>query len=506
MLQRGIDLALELVDRLAETLNSEGVVYCQWKSNFSLARALSGGTDLDLLVERRSCSRALAILTHLGFKPATVRSGPGTPGVSHYYGLDMQTGQLSHVHLFSRVLTGESLVKSHLLPFEPMLLENADHIGRIRVPSKAAELVLFVLRTFIKYGSLLDLVYLFQSDGQIRAELRWLQRGGDASAALAMLGKYCPVIDEPLFAKCIDTLDGPTSLAERIMVARQVRQRLGVYSRHSAFRHVLAYAQPLWEQGWRRLDGNRKDKMPHSGGAIIAFVGPEATGKSTLVSMCGRWLGSVFAVKTVHAGKPPSSWLTAPMNIVVPLMRRLLPRLRSSHLASHGFAANPSLSQPQVTGLPALVYAFGAVILAWDRRQLLLKARRAAANGEIVICDRYPSETIGAMDSPRLRESPANSGMISAVHNRLVRLERRLYKQIPPPDIVLRLKVSIETAKKRNRERIKAGNETDAYVESRHRQSQDWYKPGTKYIYDIDTDEPLAETILSVKKAIWEVL
>ena len=110
------------------------------------------------------------------------------------------------------------------------------------------------------------------------------------------------------------------------------------------------------------------------------------------------------------------------------------------------------------------------------------------------------------MDSPRLRENPSKSGVTSTIYNWLARLEIWLYKQISPPDIVLRLKVSIETAKKRNRERIKAGKETDTYVESRHRQNQEWYNSETKYIYDIDTEQPLAETILGVKKAIWESL
>jgi thymidylate kinase len=96
--------------------------------------------------------------------------------------------------------------------------------------------------------------------------------------------------------------------------------------------------------------------------------------------------------------------------------------------------------------------------------------------------------------------------MVSAVQNRLARLEHRLYGQIPPPDIVLQLRVSTETAKKRNRERTKAGDETDAYVEHRHRQNRGWHRSGTKYIYDIDTEQPLAETIHNVKKLIWESL
>jgi len=495
-------LTLELISRLVEALNTKKVVYCHWKSNLFLAQALSGKMDLDLLVDRRSLPQALTILTNLGFKHAIVKWGPGTPGVSHYYGLDLQTGQLAHVHLFSRVLTGESFVKSHLFPFEPMLLENTDYFGQIRVTPKPAELVLFILRTFIKYSSPLDLMYLLRNSGDIRTELRWLQSGSDISEALYLLEKYCPVIDEPLFIESINTLNGTSSLVKRLMVAQRIRWRLRVYAKRTGSNRILAYIRWLWGQGQRRLGGKRKNKMLHAGGMVIAFVGCEATGKSTLVSACGDWLSDAFAVKMVHAGKPPSSWLTLPVNIVLPLLRRVLPRLRITRLKGYDSSVSRTESQLKVEGLASLIYALRSVTLAWDRRQLLLKTRRLAANGEIVICDRYPSETIGAMDSPHLRENP-KGGIISAVYNWLVRLEHRLYKQIPPPDIVLRLKVSIETAKRRNRERIKADKENDTYIEFRHRQSGEWHRSGTKYTHDIDTEKPLAETILSVKKTIW---
>ena len=80
-----------------------------------------------------------------------------------------------------------SFVKSHLLPFEMMLLENSCDHGGIRVASKPAELILFTLRTFIKYGSLPDLLRIYGKSEEIRAELRWLQSGSDMSEVLLLL-------------------------------------------------------------------------------------------------------------------------------------------------------------------------------------------------------------------------------------------------------------------------------------------------------------------------------
>lgn len=104
------------------------------------------------------------------------------------------------------------------------------------------------------------------------------------------------------------------------------------------------------------------------------------------------------------------------------------------------------------------------------------------------------------MDSPRLEESP-KTGLVAATYNYLARLEKTLYKQIPPPDIVLKLSVSLETAKRRNSARD--GQDEEAYLEARHRQSQEWHMPGTRYLYSIDTEQTLEDTINNVKDVIW---
>jgi thymidylate kinase len=130
--------------------------------------------------------------------------------------------------------------------------------------------------------------------------------------------------------------------------------------------------------------------------------------------------------------------------------------------------------------------------------------RGASANGEIVVCDRYPTQATGLMDSPRLKEEPAQAGLISSIYNWLAQTERGLYRHIPPPDVVLRLTVSFETAKQRNAARDILDDEV--YLQSRHQQAKEWFMPGTRAIQDINTDLSLEETIRTVKQAIWPSL
>jgi thymidylate kinase len=108
------------------------------------------------------------------------------------------------------------------------------------------------------------------------------------------------------------------------------------------------------------------------------------------------------------------------------------------------------------------------------------------------------------MDSPRLLEDSTQRGLIASIYNRLARMERTLYRQIPPPDIVLRLRVSFEIAKKRNAAREILDDEM--FLQSRHQQVKEWFMPGTRSIQDINTDLSLSETLLAVKQAIWPYL
>jgi thymidylate kinase len=465
---------------------------------------LEGELDIDLLVSNDSFARAADILMELGFKPAASRWGPNPSGIFHYYGYDPAQKDLVHLHMFTRVLTGESFLKSHLFPFEEMLLKDTSSIKGIQVASKEAELILFVLRMYIKYGSSLDIPRVLKSDGKVREEAAWLKENSNMEQVGILLNQYCPVISEKTFLECLDSILNQAPYLQRWKLSYQIRRKLRIYGKYSFTGWLFGHVQLLVGNLIKKLRRQKGGKIFLSGGTMIAIVGADATGKSTLVSETSRWLRKNFVVNTVHAGKPPSTLLTVPINILLALHRKLKNKSRSAGKLEKALLSNTSVVDPERTGLSSLIYAIRAVCLAWDRRALLGKVRRASANGEIVVCDRYPTNATGRMDSPRLLEDPTQRGFVPSIYNWLARTERNLYCQIPPPDVVLRLKVSWETAKKRNAAREILDDEI--YLQNRHQQAKEWFMPGPRSIQDIDTDSPLAETLRAVKQAIWSAL
>jgi thymidylate kinase len=225
---------------------------------------------------------------------------------------------------------------------------------------------------------------------------------------------------------------------------------------------------------------------------LIAFVGSEATGKSTILNEVEGWLGRSHRVRRVHAGKPPSTPITFLPHVLLPALRAVFPEqrtLRVEERYEHG---------EEATGKTyPLLFGVRSVMLAYERRSLL---RRAARSGTrtIVLSDRYPSEASGAADGPQLAHLPSPSGRFS-VRRALARMEGRLYRDIPAPDMVFHLSAPLEVTLARNAARDK--QEPEDYVRFRHALSSRLRFDGAP-VYGIDTDRDLELVVREIEEVI----
>ncbi len=490
---------LAKVSNLIEELNKSGIRYCHWKSNLSLAKALAGQTDIDLLVHRTDANLFRTILSQHCFKPAITTDGESFPSVEHYFALDEESGVLVHAHAYFRVITGESLTKNYRFPIEEMLLQNTREVDSVRAPTQSAELVVFTMRMMLKHTSPMELVLLARYWKQVQQEVEWLLETGSIDETLDFVKCWLPSLDTDLFSDCVAALKSPAPLFRRIRLGYQLRSQLSPYARHSTLRAWLSGVQKFTMMLFRRLTRSQKGMVPRGGGAVIAIVGSEATGKSTLLAEMSGWLGEHFAVKQIHAGKPPSTLLSLVPNLLVPALRSILPASRSTHVETQ--YASKEQSEKSQKDYP-LIFAIRSALLAYDRRSLLTRAFGRAANGTIVLCDRYPSLLSGAPDSPQLSHLPVSPSRYS-IRRWLARIEARLYKEIPPPDLVIYLSAPLEVTVSRNATRGK--KEPEEYVRRRHARSSS-LEFGKTPVYKINTDQPFDQTVLEVKKAIWSAL
>jgi thymidylate kinase len=479
---------------LFSSLEQKGVRYCHWKSNIRLEETLAAAEDIDLLVDQRDAEIFHTALLENGFKLTQSRSGIGHPGVFHALGLDEASAELVHLHAYFQIVSGDSLAKSYRLPIERSLLEQTRYLHGVRVPTPEAELVLFALRIALKHLGPIEILMTYRHYRSVSRELGWLREAANAQRAEALCTAWFPSIDPPLLRQLLNAIGTERALARRIVLGWRVARRLRELRRLSP---ILGALSRLWRvlslltKRFRR----RGDLVLQTGGMIVALVGPKATGKSTIGRTLAASLGQHLDVIRVHAGKPRATPLTLLPRLFLPTARVLLLKERA------GEYEKPERRREQRY---SLIYILRMTLLAYDRRKLVGRALRAATAGSVVITDRYPSESVGAIDSCCFDEvAVARCG--SPLKRWLMNQERALYKGLPKPGLVLRLTAPVETTIERDARRLKQGGPDPAAVRRRWELENRSEFSGTSEVR-IDTNRPLEETIRTVVRAVWAAL
>jgi len=136
-----------LLSILAE-FHRQHLSYCYWRSTRRVSAALSGNSDLDLLIARDAQQRCQTILLSGGFKLFPDTANRLHPALCSYLGYDEPSGRIVHVHVHSHLAVGEALLKNYLLPWEAAILARAalHPTLPIKVLDPADEALLLVAR------------------------------------------------------------------------------------------------------------------------------------------------------------------------------------------------------------------------------------------------------------------------------------------------------------------------------------------------------------------------
>ena len=294
----------------------------------------------------------------------------------------------------------------------------------------------------------------------------------------------------------VDAIYGGGALEHQHRFRRAIRRHLAIHRTYNAGEARLrgAWRAMLW------VAGNMNKHLLHlprpwsrrapGGGCVVAVVGVDGSGKTTVVAAIRAWLGSEIDVIPIYfgtgAGRP--SLLLRPLKLMVPLIRRI-PTMKPKG-ASHG-----KVSDRPPGWLYSILMMGWATIVAREKRNKLLAARRGADRGLVVITDRYPQdEIVGFNDGPLLTR-------LSTVPNWLRRFEAASYALTHrlPPDLVIKLDVLTETAAKRE-------PDMDPTLISQRIADLRRLAFADASIRRVDAEQPLAEVIQAVQREIWRLL
>ena len=479
--------ALRLVQELCRGLDAEAIDWCHWKSNVALDRSASGENDLDLLVSRADVARFEAVLSRLGFREARVPPERELPGIRDFYGYDGEGDRLIHVHAHTQLVLGHDTTKNVRLPLEGPYLRSCSAQGLFRVPSPEFEYCVLIVRMMLKYSTW-DAILC--SDARLsageRRELEDLAPRVTRVELHRIVEQHLPYIGAELLDECAESLRPGASLLSRCRAGRELLAGLRAHTRRPPSRDTPLR---IWRRfAWalrRRLLG-RVTRRLAAGGAVIAIVGGDGSGKSTAVDEVRRRLGRVFAVRRVHMGKPRPSWSGRAAKAALKLARVLAARVQS-------------YSPGSMTPLARFKeYATAAchILRARDRYRAYRRARRFASDGGIVITDRYPLAQVRSMDGPRAASVLPHGGRLAAW---LVRTEQAFYRHILPPDVLVVLRVDPEIAVRRRSEQ----DQTRVRARAKEVWTLDWQPTGAVVV---DGARPWPVIHTEIQTLIWSRL
>jgi thymidylate kinase len=478
---------------LFDTLNERCVRYCHWKSNIRLPDTLAGKEDIDVLVNPADASLFIAAATDNGFKLTVARHGVGHPGVFHALALDEGSGRLVDLHAYYQLISGDSYTKAYRFPLEHALLAATSSERDVNVPRPAAELVMFLVRTLLKHTSLVEVLKVNRKYQKTEAELDWLVKRSDLAEASALCREWFPTIGMPIddMIRCVGSasrLTGRIAAGYRLAWALRRWRRVG---------WTAAQVSRCWRAARYALNfaSSRRDLSLHAGGAWIAFAGPKGSGKSTQAQLLASRLGEHLDVVTVHFGKPPPTLASYLPRLLVPFARRAQPTERLSEYEKPQRRAGRKFS---------MVYTLRMLLLAHDRRQLMVRANRLLTAGAIIISDRCPPTNDGGIDGSAFDEV-AIANASSAIQRWLMRKERRMYQLMPKPRLVLQLTTGVETAIQRDLHRLKPGGPNADAIRRRWALEKDAKFEGSA-VAVIDAQGDVDTTLRTVLCAAWHEL
>ena len=225
----------------------------------------------------------------------------------HYFSVDPATGLIVHLHVYQTNIGWVDLKTIGSGRNNVFVYSARKWFREVKIPAYEADLIFFVIRKFVEQYSVIE-HYLFIKDHEnIKAELQWLLQRTDRARINEILKTWVPNLKPNFFDECIYALENNSSIVNRVFLGRRMRKIFNL-TVTSAIRASINRSIIFFTAHFRnRFRLKRNNRFCFPGGKLIAFVGSEASGKSTSTNEIYTWLEKRFDVSLIHLGKPKSS-------------------------------------------------------------------------------------------------------------------------------------------------------------------------------------------------------
>ncbi len=457
-----------------------------WKACHELQSALNGQGDIDLLVDLECMDQFQRHLCVHGFVHAWFNE-LNFPFVEHYYGYDKETGEICHLHVYYKMVTGESHLKSYHLPLENEIISNRflNSMG-VYEAAYSDQALIYSMRHYIKRANFIGFLFWGYEKKDYLDEYNYISNGMNSTE------KDDPLPSEnDLRSKFnFQFLD----MEMGIYGYTKAKNKISSISSFRRFNALAAFCKNIYYFGVRLFYKAFRVRKRLDNGLVLAISGVDGSGKSSMVQELNNWLGKYLDVDMLHLGKPSPTLLTVSLRPLLFIYRSIKGNTRDNLDESRDYPGVSTLRKKN-----SFIWGLRYLALAYERHKLARIAHKYADNGKVVICDRYPTVSPGKMDSPQI--GPGGSWLVEKMRH----CELQIYEKLPKADCLMFLNVSMEEAISRNRKRVKKDKETDAGITFRHKNNQGLNFSSDKILF-VDANRDYNSVLKNLKSIAWQFI
>lgn len=409
-----------------DIFHKHNIQYCHFKSSEHICDGLDGRTDLDILVDESDYELCTSLLQQEKFSLALSPQWKQFDGIEDWLGL--HNGNIIHIHLHTKLLTGRQGSKEIHLPWEQYILKTRQFNESYNMFTIDPSLEYILLGVRVGLKTKVSQVASGTLPDNIMRELYFLNEHVNTemarSYAQELLGGIA--ID---FISAIDSVAQEPS-SENLQAIRSFsKMYTKQYQRIGNLASLCAYIKATCIIRLSRLARRvgvyiQTKKQLSQGGVVIAILGADGSGKTTLVSSLKKSLGWKLETRTIYLGRHP----------ILRFAEKIKPAKRKAKTSPQ-----PPSTPSESSWYKILLY----ILNARYRYATIKKMKRLRSHGYVVLSDRFPqNQFTGMNDGPSIQ--PGSNSIKHIMH----RYEQKLYEKMShtEPDIVIKLITDPEVA------------------------------------------------------------
>lgn len=402
---------INVINKLLLLFDENNIQYCHWKSTQHLDLSFQGMTDLDVLIEKHQFSKVDCLLSKVGFKKFEVAKNRRYPYIYDYLAYDKGSDKIVHLHLHTRLNIGPKHHKYILFPYEELILNHRERdpdFGSIYRIKLSHELLLLIIRQSIKFryrDYFLLFLRGFKHHPSFLREFEWLIKRvsfDDFLKAAEMISGKSNIISEngitsyTHFYSPYRVLKLKSVFLNKVLVPLESNLKARVNRWIREINRIIyeVYGKLNWSHSNRR--------RIYNDGVVIAFVGGDGSGKSSISYEAYKRCKKQFNTKKVYLGTGDGA--NSLLLTLLKPVHKLLHRKKILSVKGKMDSLKERNSGSKESFFRSLFYLPWSLVILYDRYYKLKVLKKYIMKGFVIITDRYPQSDIpNVFDGPKLK-------------------------------------------------------------------------------------------------------